>query len=127
MNIKNFKSPDGTTKRVALLSGHTYLIGTKWQMIPEFAWSACYAAGCASEEMFNAVDRGETLASLVNHNTMTSNVNEQLQDLFTSWIENNEEEHFDSRGVPKLAHVKAAIGPFITKNTMLFAWETLEK
>lgn len=51
VQFKKFHSPNSFVRRVALLSGHIYEVGFEWQLLPEFAWSAAYAAGCVSEDM----------------------------------------------------------------------------
>jgi hypothetical protein len=51
MKFKNFRSFGGPA-RVALTTGHVYLLNEKdWVPIPEFAWADCYANKCMSEDM----------------------------------------------------------------------------
>jgi len=126
IKFKNFKSVDGQAKRVALMSGHTYIIGDTWVLLPDFAWSEAYSKGCASEEMIAAVERGDTLASLVNVNTLEENLTEKLQTLFRAWMETAAEDCFDSKGMPKLAKVRAALGAHITKMQVVAAYADLE-
>ena len=48
---KRFKSVDGKDKRIALLSGHVFIVGKDWCPLPELAHSAAYATQCISEDM----------------------------------------------------------------------------
>ncbi len=51
MKNKRFKSVDGTDKRIALLSGHVFIVGKDWCPLPELAHSSAYANQCISEDM----------------------------------------------------------------------------
>ena len=46
-----FRSRDGEMKRLALLDGRVWLIGTEWKEIPDDVHQDAYAIGCVSEDM----------------------------------------------------------------------------
>lgn len=123
---KNFKSVDGQSKRVVLMSGHTYIVGDDWVLMPDFAWSEAYSKGCVSEEMIAAVERGDTLATLINVNTLEENLQEKIKTLIKAWMDTCAEDNFDSKGMPKLAKVRAALGSHITKMQVVAAYADLE-
>lgn len=48
---KNFRSADGTVKRVVCDNGHIILVDKEWIMLQDWAWKFAYSVGCVSEDM----------------------------------------------------------------------------
>lgn len=49
--MKKFKSVSGEDVRIALMSGHVFIIGKEWQTLPEYAHADAYANKCISDDM----------------------------------------------------------------------------
>jgi len=117
MNSKKFKPASGEAVRLALLSGHIFVVeATGWTSLPEFAWKHAYANGCISDDM---------IKNLVAETPKIDVVNEVTQ-LLVEAIENNDDRVFDKQGYPKLAAIKEALDMQVTHSQMQTAWKQVK-
>jgi len=111
MQFKKFKSLDNIERRIALLSGHVYLIGPDWQNIPEFAWKDCYAAGCMSDDMITkAVYINKEESGVVERLNNKAHQKVEMEALFKGWVVENKLENFDAKGKPKMIPTSEYMG-----------------
>jgi len=124
MEFKNFKSADDTEKRIALTSGHVYLIGREWIKIPEFAWSDCYAAGCHSEDMFTSKMIPEVVANTMGTVAQRKNT---IRGILERWIEENDQSKFNKAGNPNTVQLQKEIPFKVTKAETMEVWYKLQE
>jgi len=106
MKFKKFKSVDGEPKRIALTTGHVYLIGNKWTDIPELAWRLAYAEGCISEEFVLSGNKEPTKVVAGKELLMREAV-----DVIKSWIKDNKTENFTkTNNLPNVFKLREALG-----------------
>jgi hypothetical protein len=108
MPTKNFKSPTGDVRRIALVEGgHIFLIGPQWQPLPEYAWPSAYSAGCISEDMgVNGVNVPvDLLRSLADENVLQEAIRFALQEA----LDNNITEAFKKNGEPNLGYLRTKL------------------
>jgi len=112
------------TRRVAMLSSHVYLIEPhKYTNIPEDAWSACYAAGCISEDMLNTgMIPPALLAGLVEEQGLVLELECAIEDA----MKENAGEAFYKNGDPKPPYFSVKLGKVVTKEYLMKAWLNLQ-
>jgi hypothetical protein len=107
MNRKNFKASDNIEKYIAMTNGHTFRIGAEWVLIPEFAWQACYAAGCISEDILKGMMADLQAAPEVQKRI---NKDSDIRSILKGWIEENKLENFNTNGTPKINPLNEELG-----------------
>lgn len=122
MQFKNFKSINGEEKYVALLSGHTYRIGSAWVSVPEFAWRDCYASGCMSEDMITGNARSVEEASVVAVLNNVAYQKDQVRSVIQGWLDNNKLENFDKNNKPLAQKLSAEVGFRVHSNLRDEVW-----
>jgi hypothetical protein len=124
MQWKKFKSPNSMTRRVATLSSHIYLIEpNKYTNVPDKDWSACYAAGCISEDMLNT---GLIPASLLTELVEEQGHIEELEIAIKEAIRDNAQDAFYKNGDPKPPYFTIKLGKNVTKEYLMKAWSNLQ-
>lgn len=131
MQFKKFKSLDGIEKRIALLSGHTFLIGQEWVDIPETAWDEAYANKCISSDYLGnfiekeVPDRAYIIPEKLSKTELDSKIRQTLIDML---IEGNPE-NFDelNNNYPKITIVreKANVGMQCAPALVKKIWEEI--
>lgn len=103
METKNFKSFTGTTIRVAMTTGHVFLIGCDdWVSIPQFAWQASYSEGATSEDTVQAAAMSDDVLQIVKIKTNVEDRKLQAKEIIKGWVEENNLEMFRKNdGKPK--------------------------
>lgn len=122
MEYKRFKSPDNSVRRVALLSGHVFLIDGEWSPIPEYAWKASYAEGAISEDMIRNLTADNMDVEALNRINTVADRNEQIRSKIKEWVANNELDHFTSNGKPKATDLTEALGFRVTNADRDTVW-----
>ena len=111
MKFKKFKAVDNIERRIALLSGHVYLISSEWIRVPEFAWKDCYAAGCMSEDMIaKSTYLDEAEAGVVEQLNNKARQKVEMEALFKGWVVENITDNFDTKGRPKIIPTSEFMG-----------------
>lgn len=124
---KNFKSPDGTEKYIALTSGHTWRIYGDWVSVPEWAWSDCYAIGCISEDQIQNTIRDSVDQGVVDTLSRVRDREDRIKNAIRKWYENNEREHFDSTGRPKTISLRDELSLKISVQERNKCWRELQE
>jgi len=107
METKNFKSFTGEDIRVAMTSGHVFLISTgEWTSIPKFAWRDSYSAGAVSEDTVQAAAIDKTTMDIVKTKTKVEDRKLMAKEIVKGWIEENDLEKFSTKdGKPKSTEI----------------------
>lgn len=127
MQYKNFKSGTGKEVRVALTSGHVFLVHKEWQPIPEFAWQDMYSCGAISEDMIKNVSSesmGAAAVAVINSVAMRK---ETIKQTIRDMIEDNDPEYFMKDGRPKSPEITKRTGLKITNNERDEVWFKLQE
>lgn len=103
MAFKSFRSPTPDTRRIALTTGHIYLIGPEWSPLPDFAWTEAYAAGCISEDMNATGIPSEVLRTLSDEAALLDEVKAVIQEAIDDSVA---EAFFKTSGAIKPAYVR---------------------
>lgn len=127
MEFKNFKSAQGNEVRVALTSGHVWIIGREWRRIPEFAWSSCYAEGCVSEDMFNNSVVKELPETVVKSLATTAQRKDLIKGVLQSWVDESRGDKFTIKGFPKTPELQKELPFKVTKNEVQEVWYKLQE
>ena len=107
MQFKKFRSPDQFTRRLALLSGHVYLVGNEFQSLPEFAWKEAFSQGCLTEDMIVALQIDPSVVQGLSEQAgLKMKVREAVQDA----IKHNRAEAFKKDGYPNAVWLSNKIG-----------------
>jgi len=128
--MKNFKSLDGTNKRIALLTGHTIIIGPDWTPVHERFHPEAYSCGCISEDQVkNLGIEGATDSAAKTLNKMSLKksdirtaiiklINENKIDAFTSGIHG---------GKPKSSVLSEMIGTRVMNSERDAIWYKMQE
>lgn len=104
---KKFRSPNSFVRRIALLSGHIYLVGMEYQELPDFAWSEAYRAGCVSEDMaVNSNVPPDLLKALSDE----AGEMDAIKEVLLVAIENSVHDAFKKSGEPNLVWLRNKLG-----------------
>lgn len=128
MASKKFKSASTKPRRVALLSGHVFMIGNEWVDIPDFAWQEAYVQGCVSEDMVMSKTSAPSGGTLVEGAKSADLKKAELVVFLKAAIEENNTELFNERsGKPILKkvneHFEKGANPFLLKE----AWDQIQE
>jgi len=107
--FKDFKSPDGTERRV-VCDCSIIVIGDQWQKVPESLWQASYAEGCVSKDMFD----NEALKKVPKNVQVQIQKAHAKQEMILNEVRRmvveNEMDSFDTQGRPKILVLKKNLG-----------------
>ncbi len=120
--MKKFKSVDGSVKRIALLSGHVFIIGNEWKTVPSHAESACFAAGCVSEEVAKGV-KGSLEDPLKLHAAKGELTKLKLKGYLKTEWKIREEKSFTTLGEPKYAVFAKLMKENFTATMLKACWK----
>lgn len=127
MDFKNFKSASDKQIRIALTSGHVWLIGREWIKIPEFAWSACYAGGCISEDMFTNSVIKDIPEAVVKSLSTSAQHKDLIREVLLGWVENNRMDNFRNDGNPNMVRLSSDL-PFTPQKGMVAeVWSKIQQ
>jgi hypothetical protein len=112
------------TRRVATTSSHIYIIyPDKYTMVSDDAWSACYAAGCISEDMLAT---GMIPPALLAELTDEQGHIEELERAIKEAIDFNAQDAFYKNGNPKPIYFTAKLGKMVNNEPLMKAWLNLQ-
>lgn len=107
METKNFKSFTGEPIRVAMTSGHVFIISSDdWTEIPEFAWKDAYSSGATSEDTVQAAAMSDEVLQIVETKSNVEDRKIQAKKIIKGWIEANDLDKFSkNNGKPKSTEI----------------------
>ena len=112
MEYKNFKSFTGSEVRVALISGHTFVISCdEWTPIPEFAWRGSYSEGATSEDTIQAATMSKEVLEVVQVKSDVEDMKRRAKVIIKGWVDSNDLSKFSKGdGRPKSNEVSKELG-----------------
>lgn len=127
MDRKEFRSNDGTEKYIALTSGHAFRIGNEWRMIPEFAWTACYAGGCISKDMIENTATSVVNEVILDSITKVATRKNDIRGIIKRWYNDNEKNKFTVDGNPHLRELASELGYRPIRGEVNEVWRSLKE
>lgn len=118
-----FRSPDGKDKRVALLTGHTAIIGSEWRELEPQFHSGAYAAGCISENMIQNTVLESVDPKVSKSLTEKADKLANALMILRGWIADNDMSRFNSDGKPKTVELSKELGYRIYNYDRDYYWE----
>lgn len=111
-----FKSPTDQPVYIALLSGHSAVIGEDWRDLPLFMHREALAAGCITDNM-----DAETIAAKVDDAAPNDSDHDILVRTIKAMMDNPADGDFTNADLPNLKHLSAKVGWTVSKEGMMQA------
>lgn len=115
-----FKSPNDTPIQVALLSGHTAVVGTEWRDLPINLHRKALELGCITDNMDAA-----TIAQKVEHANPQRSNHDILMDTIKSMMQNPKQGDFTGADLPNLKTLSLKVGWTVKKEEMMRAVQAI--
>jgi len=125
--MKRFKSTTGEDVRIALLSGHVFLVGSEWKDLPEFAWSDAYAQRCISEDMITGNGSVGVTTEVMAKMDHIALAKEEIKGAILEAMEEGNESFFNKmNGVPKVSAISEKLGKKANQQYVREVWYRIQ-
>ena len=111
-----FKAPGDTPIYIALLTGHSAVIGTEWRDLPAFMHREALMKGCITDNM-----DAETIAAKLEDAKPQENQHDILVRHIESMMDDAKEGYFTGAGLPNLKILSKKAGWTVNKEDMMQA------
>ncbi len=111
-----FKAPSDQPVYIAMLSGHSAVIGVEWRELPVFMHREALAAGCITDNM-----DAETIAAKIDHAAPKDSNHDILVRAIRAMMDNPKEGDFTNADLPNLKALSKVVGWTVNKEEMMQA------